>query len=481
VSSTVGIVAFVASIVLAIVIHEAGHLLTAKRTGMRADRFFVGFGPTLYSTRRGETEYGVKALLLGGYVRIVGMDPADERQLPVIAALPRLSEIDDERDWWTELARELDARGASSEQAMQVIDATRSLAASTGDVGVDAATRETRLRDAFERAVTLQLGSSLRVGDLPHRLLRGDEERFFGERRPLQRALVLVAGPASHLLIAFMLLFAVQLFWPQPTGELTSVVAAVRPGSPAEAAGLAVGDRLIAVDDVVSSDFLVLRDALRARPEQPSMLQVERDDERLELTVVPTAVEEASDGTRVGVIGIATQPQTVQLGAWEATVAALVGPPGIGTPGGVVPMIGESLRGLGRIVSPSGLTDLVAQATGRQERAADGAVSLVGAASIAGQVGAREGGLPVVLTLLAAINVFFFLFNLLPLPPFDGGHLAVVGIESSVNGARRLLGRDAGFRVRPEALATVAIPVIAVLVLLLVTTLWLDVTDPIRL
>ena len=144
-------------------------------------------------------------------------------------------------------------------------------------------------------------------------------------------------------------------------------------------------------------------------------------------------------------------------------------------------MVGQSVAGLVRILSPSGLTALVSQAVGREDRAPDGAVSLVGAASIAGQVGAREGGLPVVLTLLAAINVFFFLFNLLPLPPFDGGHLAVLGIEGVVNGLRRVRGRASDFRVRPEAIASVAIPVIAVLVLLLITTLWLDVTDPIRL
>jgi regulator of sigma E protease len=481
VSSTFGIVAFVASLVLAIVIHEAGHLVTAKRTGMRADRFFVGFGPTLFSTRRGETIYGFKALLLGGYVRIVGMDPSDERQAPVVDALPTLTDEHDEAGWWSGLARELDERGASQVQAERLIDVTRSLAASTGDVGVDAVTRERRLRDAFERAVTLELGPSQRVGDLTHRLLRGDEERFFGERRPWQRAVVLVAGPASHLIIAFALLFAVQFVWPQPTGELTSIVAAVRDGSPADVAGLAVGDRLLAVDGIASSEFLELREALRDRPEQPTVLRIERSGEPLELALVPEAVLDPSDGVMVGVIGIATEPRTVSLGAWDAGVAALVGEPGIGAPGGVVPMIGESVQGLVRIVSPSGLADLVSQATGREERAADGAISLVGAASIAGQVGAREGGLPVMLTLLAAINVFFFLFNLLPLPPFDGGHLAVVGIESLVNGVRRVTGRDAGFRVRPEAIATVAVPVIAVLALLLVTTLWLDITDPIRL
>jgi membrane-associated protease RseP (regulator of RpoE activity) len=208
---------------------------------------------------------------------------------------------------------------------------------------------------------------------------------------------------------------------------------------------------------------------------------VRRGIETLRLTVVPEAVVDPSTGETVGVIGIATLPETVRVGLIDGVVAAAVGPSGPGTPGGVVPMVSESVAGLVRILSPSGLVGLVEQAAGRTERAPDGAVSLVGAASIAGQVGAREGGLPVVLTLLAAINVFFLLFNLLPLPPFDGGHLAVVTVESGVNGLRRLTGRRTDFRVSPNAVAAIAVPVIAVLVLLLVTTLWLDVTSPIRL
>ena len=110
-SSTLGIVAFVASIVLAIVIHEAGHLVSAKLSGIRADRFFVGFGPTLWSTRRGETEYGLKAVLLGGYVRIVGMGGDDEdMQLPLVDELPTVTDAEDARRWWPALELLLGAR-----------------------------------------------------------------------------------------------------------------------------------------------------------------------------------------------------------------------------------------------------------------------------------------------------------------------------------------------------------------------------------
>lgn len=471
-SATVGIIAFVGSIVLAIVIHEAGHLVSAKLTGMRADRFFVGFGPTLWSTRRGETEYGLKALLLGGYVRIIGMGGDDDvLQPPLVAALPVVRDAEDARRWWTALDEELARRGTPLELAHRIRDTARGLAPAPEDAA---------MRDALARALDLELPASTRVGDVTHRLLRGDEGRRYADRPAWQRVVVVAFGPFTHLVIAFLLLVTVLAVWPQPTGGLTGTVALVRDDSPADRAGVAVGDVVLAVDDVASDDFAALRDALRDRPGVPSVLTVDRAGERLRLDVVPEPVV-TDEGVEIGVIGIATEPEVRELGFGEAIVGAAVGEPGPGTPGGVLPMVGESVAGLVRILSPSGLADLVAQALGREDRAPDGAVSMVGAASLAGQVGAREGGLPIVLTLLAAINVFFFLFNLLPLPPFDGGHLAVVAVESVVNGVRRLRGRVPDYRVRPEAIAVIAAPVIAVLALLLVTTLWLDLTDPIRL
>ena len=472
--SALGVTAFVAALVGAVLVHELFHLLGARWSGMRVDRYFVGFGPTLWSTRRGETEVGLKLLPLGGFVRIVGMDPEDPVQPPLVDELP--APAGDDAAWADALEAGLRARGARTETARRIRDAARGVLSATP---VGAGDPRDRAAAAVTAAVEAELGPSRRVGDLAHRVLRGDEGRRYGDRPARQRALAIVLGPLSHAAIAFVLLLGIQLGWPQPTGELTTVVAAVQQGSPADAAGLRAGDRLLAVAGVASDDFLELRDGLRGRPGLPVDVRVERDGTVDTVRIVPEPVETA-EGT-VGLIGIAVEPVVAEVGVVDAVVAAAVGEPGGASPGGVVPLARDSVVGLVRILSPQGLADLVGQAFGAEERDPTGAVSLVGAASIAGQIGARDGGLPVLLGLLAAINVFFMLFNLVPLPPFDGGHLAVIGVESAVNGLRRLRGRAADFRVRPEALTALAAPVMAVLVLLLVATLWLDVTSPIRL
>src|SRR3954447_7735478 len=74
----IGIVVFALGILISVCLHEAGHMVTAKAFGMKVTRYFVGFGPTLWSFRRGETEYGVKAIPAGGFVKIVGMTPQDD-------------------------------------------------------------------------------------------------------------------------------------------------------------------------------------------------------------------------------------------------------------------------------------------------------------------------------------------------------------------------------------------------------------------
>jgi regulator of sigma E protease len=150
-------------------------------------------------------------------------------------------------------------------------------------------------------------------------------------------------------------------------------------------------------------------------------------------------------------------------------------------PAGFVAIFTGSVSALVRVFSPQGIANLIQQASGGEERALDGAVSLVGAASLAGQATSSVYGLLILLGLIASINIFIGIFNLVPLPPLDGGHLAVLGIERAVNALRRLRGKTPDFTVDPRAVAAVAIPVLAVLGTVFVVLLWLDITDPLQL
>jgi regulator of sigma E protease len=495
------ITVFVVALLAAIMLHEAGHFVTARRFGMRADRFFLGFGPTLVSTRRGETEYGVKAFPIGGFVRIVGMSPTDERLPGVIDAVlddaggpdspradagardpdaPTGDDPDDgqpaadepSRSLFERLEDALRVRGAPAGVTERIVRRARA--------NLDGVTDPATTRALLLEIIETEVDDTGRIGDLHHRLLHGDEDRFFHDRPAWQRAIVLASGSATHFLLAIALLIGAYAFLPQWTGGFASEVAEVEPGSPADVAGLEPGDRVLAVEGVRSDEYERVREAIRERPGQPTTLVVVRDGEERFLRVVPEPVETPDEGI-VGVVGFRPAIEMVRMGPMEAIEHALIGAPQPGNPGGFGPMFVGSIQGLGRVFSPSGLADIAAQATGQRERDLEGAVSLVGAASIAGQVTDTPVGITLFVGLLALVNIFVGIFNLVPLPPLDGGHLAALGVERSVNAIRRLRGRQPDFAVDPRTIAAVAVPVLAILSVVVLALLWLDITDPIRL
>jgi regulator of sigma E protease len=510
-SGPLAIVAFVVALVLCVLIHELGHLLTAKVFGMRADRYFVGFGPTLWSTRRGETEYGLKAFPLGGFVAIRGMTPLDERRRGIVDDLfdpqrlavdrasvgasarapsgagPGNGEVADRgpaggvdtslapnvpEATFTRLTAMLEERGTPPELVERIDRRLRAVIGPASTVA-DA-------RSALTEVLTTELEDSRRVGDLPHRLRRGDEERFYHDRPIWQRAITIATGPITHLGLVLVLLFGIYALVALPTGEATTEVAALQEGSAADVAGLQPGDVILAVDDVASDDFLVLRDALRERPGQPTTLLVEREAEVIEVDLVLGEQIDEDTGEVQGVAGFNPAPAEERLSASQALVRASVGDEVIPL-GGVVPILGASVEGLINIFSPQGLASLASTALGTQERDPEAGVSLVGAASLAGQAsGDGSAGLVNFVFLLASINVFFFIFNMVPLPPFDGGHLAVLVIEKGVNLTRRARGRQPDFTVDPRAITAVMLPVLGVLGFVLIALLWLDIVDPIQ-
>lgn len=486
-SGPIAITLFVVGVVVSIMVHEWGHFATARAFGMRVDRFFLGFGPTLWSTHRGETEYGVKAFPLGGFVRIKGMAPTDERLRPVpdvvfdpdqLAEDRRAAAAQDGRDLTeqpavTEAAfgrfdRELRRRGASRDLRERMVARLRS------NVGADATPAEAR-RQLVE-IIASEVRDTGRVGDLHHRLMQGDEGRFFPDRPAWQRAIVLASGSALHFAQAVVLLFIGFLVFGQSVyvPVIDSFTEDTEVASPAEEAGLEQGDRILSIAGVRTEDFMEQRELIRSRPGEPTEVIVERDGEELSFTVTPLAVEDTETGETVGLLGFRPASENRPLPADEALYETFVGP------GSFPVLFTETFKALGRVFGPEGIGTLFSQVAGDAERSAEGGISLVGAANIAGQ-GTTQFGPLLLFALLASVNVFVGIFNILPLPPLDGGHLAVLGVERSVNQIRRVRGEPADFSIDPRAVAAVAVPVIVLVGTISVAFLWLDITNPIDL
>ena len=367
--SALGEVSFFLALVLVIVVHEAAHFGAAKRFGIKVEEFFVGFGPRVWSTRRGETEYGVKLIPAGGYVRIAGMNPYRE--------------------------------------------------------------------EAPE--------------DLP---------RTFGAKPIRQRAIVIAAGPATHFVLAFIV-FAAWLGVvgrPTPVAPLIASVTPTLAGSPspAAAAGVRPGDRVVGVGDLDRPTDVELVEYTRTHVGEEIVLRVERDGAIVEIRVTP--VLSLVEGEWAGRIGVALEDARERVGP----IGAVAGSARL-----LVDTTVATAGSLGRIFGPEGVDRLVRLLFTDAERRATDPASIVGISRVAGQA-AAAGRFGDVAYVFAVVNVFIGLLNLLPLPPFDGGHLAVLAVE-------RLRRRPVDMR----RLVPVSVAVAAFLLLFTLSVVWLDLVKPI--
>jgi len=410
--TAVGVLAFVVALLVSVMLHEAGHFLTARHYGMKATQFFVGFGPTLFSRQRGETEYGVKAIPAGGFVKIVGMTPLEE-------------------------------------------------------------------------------------------VAPGDEDRAFFRHKPGPRTVVLAAGSTVHFVIAVILVFltvaavgipdgkAAVLLKPQEclalsiTSKTTTFPPSARTGGScpagtvpgvAAAAGLRGGDRVLEVAGKPVTDYTVFQKAVRDSAGRPLPVVVQRDGKRVPVTLTPvvTTRPDLTDPTRdvrVGTIGVGQDPTTLRH----------VGP---------IAAIGETGSQLGLILS--GTYDTLTRKLGTitqvygKHRDPAGFVGVVGVSRVSGEVfnapipfSTKLAGF---LMLMAGLNLFVGIFNLLPLLPLDGGHIAVLLFETARDKVRRLRGYTGELtHVDMNRLMPLTLGVVALFVGFSVWLLGADIVNPIRL
>lgn len=426
--TVLGILVFAFGLLFSIAWHELGHLSTAKLFGIRVPQYMVGFGPTIFSRRKGETEYGIKAIPLGGYIRMIGMFPpgADGR---------------------------IEARSTSPFRGM--IEDARSA--------------------AFEE------------------LQPGDETRLFYTRKPWKRVIVMFAGPFMNLILAVAIFLGVSMsfgFATQTTtvgGVQQCVIAqsekrdTCRSGdlvSPAKAAGLQEGDKIVAFNGAPVDDWATLSERIR-QTIGPATLTVERDGARTQLKanlIENRVAKKDADGevmkdqwVRAGYLGFAAQTEIQPLGFVDS----------VGRMGGMLENGVESI-----IALPSKVPALWDAAFDGGERADDSPVGVVGAARIGGEVMnldvPAQNQIAMMLFLLAGFNLSLFLFNMLPLLPLDGGHIAGALWESVRRRGARLLRRPDPGPFDVAKLMPVAYVVAGLFICFTLLVLVADLVNPVR-
>jgi membrane-associated protease RseP (regulator of RpoE activity) len=417
VSFWIGVLIFVVGLLVSVCLHEAGHLVTAKRFGMKATQYFAGFGPTLFSFRRGETEYGVKAIPAGGFVKIVGMTPLEE-----------VPPEDRDRAFW---------------------------------------------------------------------------------RFPLwQRTIVLVAGSATHFVLALLIFYAAALTTglPNPAAQhfdpLTAkpvvgqVSQCVVPGydltkdkslrgcragdpvAPARVAGLRHGDQVVAIGGTPVSTYGDMVRAVRATPPGPVQITYRRAEQTHTTTADLIATRRPALTDTAGT-GKLTTVSAIGLSVAHPRFVLHYGP--VAAAGGSVSFLGTSVtqtfQALGTF--PSKIPKLV-DAIGGGTRDQGTPISVVGASRIGGE--AVQLGAPIIfLGLLGGLNVFIGVFNLFPLLPLDGGHVAVAWYERVRSSLAARRGRPDPGRVDYNKLLPLTYLVILMFGGLTVLTLAADIVNPITL
>lgn len=392
-----GAVAFVVALLVSVMLHEGGHLLTAKRFGMKATQYFVGFGPTLWSRRRGETEYGVKAIPLGGFVKIVGYTPLEE------------------------------------------------------------------------------------IGP-------ADRERAFYRQPAGRRAVVIGAGVAANFVFAFLLLMVMAMtVGVRDPGTVTTTVDQVSScvprrvqdecgaggaRSPAAAAGLRPGDRVVAFDGTPVADWDELRSAIDgARPGRTVQVVVGRPGTPRPVTL-PMRLANVGGQPFVGMSARVTGARYDRTGPINAAVFAARG-------------IGVTVAEIGRVAVdlPSAVPRLFSPE--RQTTPGGQVGSVVGATEVSGQIFSSQSSardkLALYLSLVVSVNIFLGALNVLPLLPLDGGHLAVVAYERARARVARIRGRPDPGTVDMTKLLPITYLAVLVLVGLGLLLILADLVNPLRL
>lgn len=375
-----GILLFVLALLFSVMVHEFGHFITARGYGMKVTEFFVGFGKRIWSTQRGETEFGIKAIPAGGYCKIAGMTPDEEME-------------------------------------------------------------------------------------------EGEESRAFYRARSGKKLVVLGAGSFFHFVLGAVLIFILLAGFGVATP--TSSISAVVKGSPAQSAGVLAGDEIVSIDGVPVKDWSKDVAKINASKGRTLAFGIKRGNEVITINAAPR--REIVDQKEKYVFGIITEYQIRRLPvltSFKETFALT---------GNFMVLTVKQLASL-----PSKIPQLWGQSVSGEKRDANGLVGVVGAARVSGQAFSAQDytlkdRIALFILMIASLNIFVGIFNLLPLLPLDGGHMAVAITDEVRAFIARLRGRARPAPIDVNVLMPITMVVFVALAALTLLLLVADIFNPVSL
>ncbi|MEP7016725.1 MAG: site-2 protease family protein, partial [Actinomycetota bacterium] len=414
--------------------------------GVKVTQYMVGFGPTVWSRKRGETEYGLKAVPLGGYIRMIGMFPPKPGADPSIL------------------------RSSSTGRFSQLMDQAR--------------------EESMEQVKP------------------GDENRVFYKLSAPKKLVVMLGGPTMNLIIAVVLLTGIFTLYGM--GQITSRVSSVSqcvqttpasgtgpqtcspsdPQAPANLAGIRPGDRIISLAGHQVSTWDDVRALIRPNGGRQIGVIVERNGKQLDLKATPILNNVPRyDAAGSPVVGADGKALTDRVGFMGFSPSAEI----VRQPLTAVPsLIGDQVaRTAGVVVRiPQKMVGIAQAAFSNGPRDPNGPMSVVGVGRVAGEVAdgqlsgvadSSSSKFVVLLSLIASLNIALFVFNLIPLLPLDGGHAAGALWEGLKRQVARLRGRPNPGYVDVAKALPVAYAVSVALIGMSVLLIYADVVNPIKL